>query len=648
MSDKSFEVRTVRDINRYQDNKDKKPSAWDRVKAFINRDSNYKDLMKQFDLSRSLPYTRRISERVDQSFSRDLPDMLQDPIISSCLAIIMETAFQVTDDQEVFRVNSNFTSIKDELDKFHQDVNMSSYVLSIAYTLLVWGNLPIRLYYNEAGELYRFTFINNIKSVVPIIVSNKCLGYFYENEYFEPHHFVFAQLQYYKDLVSNSTTQPYSLSMSNGHSIFNEFVLSSSYLIGAYKAWTTVNTIEDALLLQRIDQQNYMRIIGVKVGGEVTSKNAIKLMSFYRQILAKARRVPGTNNSISGGKLGSAFEVIIPLSDSQDLEVKDIGGQVEVKALKDLEIAYKRLFASLRTNPSHIGFSENVPSSLGESPSTRWDERFARTTKTLVYAVSRVIKEIDYFYLRSRGYEVNKDDWSYLFQSGSTIEEDEKLKNQKSQLESLKGVVDFLDTANVKYDKSYLLDTLLRNVLKNYPIDIDYLFRDNAETLSIKSHLKRIEDLKKPSNRAIMDISHLSTWRDLGVLTEEEYQVNAGSIKSKKNIIPYKDYLLSNAFYSEDDFIIKLDSIEYMDLDKSQFKPITHNAMLPVGICYSDVKEISSKALSGGIDIEIPNIYLMGNGKYFIEAEYIPQYLKLLEDGNNEFLVKKVWSMKNG
>ena len=294
---------------------------------------------------------------------REVPGMLKDPAIGSSLELIMETSFQMNDKQEVIWVVSAYDGIKKMLEEFHRDVNMQKTALVIGYNLLLWGNLPFRHFFNSEGQFVNFTPIPDFTQVTPIIISGKTLGFLVGGEFCYPYEYSYGQLEYFKNLggiYKNSFVQLSGLIGSDQDAMEsnfqNEFNIAPSYLSRAARPWKNINIIEDALLLNRMDQSNYYRILSVQVGGAVHSKSAIRTLNYYRNLFKKVRRVSYDGSGMSSRGNGQEFEVIIPKTDKQGLEVTNVGGNLEIRAIKDLETQYNKLFAALKVQPSQIGF----------------------------------------------------------------------------------------------------------------------------------------------------------------------------------------------------------------------------------------------------------------------------------------------------
>ena len=424
---------------------------------------------------------------------KDIPSMLQDPICSSACKLVMQTAFQSDEDEQLFQVRSDNGLLKNELDKFHEEMGANNFVLTNGYNILLWGQLPWKHMYNEDGILERVTPIPDFTSITPIVISGKTVGFINEEGNFVPsYEYTYSQMEYYRNLGGN--TRSTYLTVGNNlaeenENFKNEFSYADSYLSSASKAWRSVNMIEDALMLHRLDQSNFFRIIAVNVGNQVYSKSAIQVLNYYRNLFKKVRRVNYDSNGMSSRGNSQEFDLIIPKTQNQGVEIQNVGGDVEIKAIRDLDNQYNKLFAALQIQPSMIGFSSDTPSSLGEGPTGSWDKRFARVCTAVAFSTYNALKNIDYLHLRSLGYDVSKDDWSYGYVSQTIMEDQDKAELLKTSIDNLKELSEVLGRsgAEVEYNKTYLIKATLGKALSTVGVDVEELLKvadeDNTKEL---------------------------------------------------------------------------------------------------------------------------------------------------------------------
>jgi hypothetical protein len=430
----------------------------------------------------------------------------------------------------------------------------------------------------------------------------------------------------------------------------NEFTYANSYLGQASKPWRNVNVIEDALLLNRMDQSNYYRIISVNVGAQVYSKSAIQVLNYYRNLFKKVRRVNYDSDGMSSRGIGQKFEVIVPQTQNQGVNVQEVAGNPDIKALKDLDTQYQKLFAALQIQPSMIGFSEDTPSSLGDSAALTWDKRFAKVCKTLSYSTYDALKNIDYLHLRSLGYNVTKDDWKYATVSNTIQEDQDKGESLKIAVENLKEITDSFTAMEVQYDKEYLIKTILGDALGNFGVDSEKLLAakddvgDDNEQLMIATSLRQGK-IKNPFKQNILN-------EDARVMTlngiykkKEAREIIAAFIKSdvkvEEQTTPMTLKQLCSSFVVKRDNPLNLNGfVEYVDdgprLIEDSFigsKPINGEAVpfkFPV-ICSKEY-EVTAGDLDLGAVSCVNNLYIDKNGNYTINnktdlARYLYNYM---------------------
>ena len=487
--------------------KEEKTTIPQKVKHFLFPEKD-EELFKQVE-----EYNNFATYSLDNSAStrsilnglRDIPSMTEDPICSSAVKCVMQTAFQTNADNKLFKTTSPSTLIENELNQFHKDINADNIVLTTGYNDLLWGQLPWKHIYNDDGVLERVMAIPDFTSITPIVISGKTIGFIDEDDNFVPSYmYTYSQLEYYKNLGGNSNSRFITTGMGNNNNenmFQNEFTYANSYLGSVSKTWRNINIIEDALLLSRMDQSNYYRIISVNVGGQVYSKSAIQVLNYYRNLFKKVRRVNYDSSGMSSRGNGQEFEVIVPQTQNQGVNIQNVGGEVDVKALKDLDTMYQKLFSGLQLQPSMIGFSSDTPSSLGDSAAITWDKRFAKVCKAVSYSAYNTLRNIDYLHLRSLGYNVEIDDWKYATISQTIQDDADKGETLKLAIDNLNQISEAFSKMDTDYNKDYLIKSILGDSLANYGIDSEKLL-EHAEDVGAENK-ELIATSMSPKKRSI-------------------------------------------------------------------------------------------------------------------------------------------------
>ena len=616
----------------------------DKIKHFLwpEKDEELFKQVEEYNHYASYSLEGSISSRSILNGLKDVPNMLDDPICSSAVKCVMQTAFQSNTEDELFNLVTPSTLIEKELDQFHQDIGAKNFLLTTGYNNLLWGQLPWKHIYNDDGILERVLPIPDFTAITPIIISGKIIGFLDEDNEFVPSYmYTYSQLEYYKNLGGNSNNRYMTIggsAGSNGNEITfqNEFTYADSYLSSASKPWRNVNIIEDGLLLNRMDQSNYYRIISVNVGGQVYSKSAIQVLNYYRNLFKKVRRVSYDSNGMSSRGTGQNFEVIVPQTTNQGVSIQNVGGDIDVKALKDLDTQYQKLFAALQIQPSMIGFSSDTPSSLGDSAALTWDKRFAKVCKTVSYSAYNALRNIDYLHLRSLGYNINPDDWKYATVSQTLQDDQEKGETLKVAIENLNQISDSFAKVDTQYNKDYLIKSILGDALGNYGVDVEKLLEKpedvGAEDKELIATSLKIKDKKEYFEKSIIEedahIMEMAGIFDKTTAKEivSAFSNNTLSLKEQVTPVALKEVYSSFAVRRDNPVDLK-NFVKFEKLTSEQIREKFSNPKKVIksdSVAFKFPIHCSSEIeiLAGDLDLGsvgcIDNLYIDENGEQYV------------------------------
>lgn len=646
--------------------KDSKLTIPQRVKHFIfpeETEELFKEV-EEYNNFANYSLGSSISSRSVLNALKDVPAMLDDPICGPALKCVMQTAFQPDNEGRLFGINTVYESINNELKAFHESINADDFVLKTGYNCLLWGQLPWKHFFNKDGILERISPIPDFTLITPVIVSGKTVGFINEEGNFVPsYEYTYAQMDFYKNLGGNSQNMYCTIggTSGNGDDLYfkNEFVYANSYLSEASKPWRNVNIIEDGLLLNRMDQSNYYRIISVNVGGQVYSKSAIQVLNYYRNLFKKVRRVNYDSNGMSSRGKNQEFEVIVPKTQNQGVEIQNVGGDMDIKALKDLDTQYNKLFAALQIQPSMIGFSSDTPSSLGDSAANTWDKRFSKVCKAITFSTFNALKNIDYLHLRSLGYNVTLNDWTYTSVSKTILEDIDKGETLKLASENLEKIAQTLNNMQAEYNKEYLAKSILNDALSNFGVDCEKLFAKETDIGVPEQGSKMIGTSFKKD--ILENDAHVLVLN--GILKEKESKEIVAALTDKNSskmiserITPMKLKEVASSFAVKRDNPVDLKGI--VNIEKELYEDFTSkyklNSSLGEGVAfkfpvyYNNTEDEETVITAGDLDLEsglcIRNLYIDENGNHHLNSKKdLCAYLCNYMNGGYDNYVSNVW-----
>lgn len=251
-----------------------------------------------------------------------------------------------------------------------------------------------------------------------------------------------------------------------------------SYLDNARIAWQVLSALEDILMLTRMTRSVLYRIFSVEVGNkgdaETTRilnqlKNRIK---FDETINVKEKVYESDLRQIPLGD-----SVFIPTRNGiGTIDVKVVGGDVNLKDAVDLDYFKDKLFAALRIPKAFLGFSEDSGGLINTSL-TRMDIRYARTIKGIQTILANGLKDLCLLYLNlTRSEETLEElpDFKIVFTSINTEEDSQRNETKKVQVETLDKIIDSFKNLGIEVGEvPELRDTLIK----------EYLGSDYLETI---------------------------------------------------------------------------------------------------------------------------------------------------------------------
>ena len=232
---------------------------------------------------------------------------------------------------------------------------------------------------------------------------------------------------------------PYNDSITNK----DYFVLQrgQSYLDNSIVAWQILSALEDILMLTRMTRSTLYRIFSVEVGNKGDTETKRILNELKNRI--KSDETINVKEKIYNSEMRQ-----IPLGDSifiptrngiGNIDIKVVGGDINLKDAIDLDYFKDKLFASLRIPKAFLGFSEDSGGLINTSL-TRMDIRYARTIKGLQNIAAEGLKDLCLKYLEfTRPESVLRElpDFKIVFTSINTEEDNQRCETKQTQIDTL-------------------------------------------------------------------------------------------------------------------------------------------------------------------------------------------------------------------
>lgn len=159
---------------------------------------------------------------------------------------------------------------------------------------------------------------------------------------------------------------------------------------------------------------------------------------------------------------GFTDDLVLPYSGARgDVRVETHGGDVDVRAMVDLDYFLGRWFAAVHMPKAFMGFEEMLPGFNSDKSLTALDVRYAAVPSKVQTSTIRGLKKMAQVHIKYKyGELLDLKDIHVKMQKGSTAEESELLDNQEKVFALIERKVDLVEKAGG--DAKAAMEDLLR------------------------------------------------------------------------------------------------------------------------------------------------------------------------------------------
>lgn len=251
-----------------------------------------------------------------------------------------------------------------------------------------------------------------------------------------------------------------------------------SYLDNARTAWQVLSALEDILMLTRMTRSVLYRIFSVEVGSKGDTEttrilNQLKNRIKFEETINVKEKV--YNSDLRQVPLGDS--IFIPTRNGiGNIDIKTVGGDVNLKDAIDLDYFKDKLFAALRIPKAFLGFSDEGTGGMINTSLTRMDIRYARTIRGIQSILAEGLKDLCLTYLRLTRPESTLEelpDFKIVFTSINTEEDAQRNESKKVQIETLDKILETFENLGVSVpDVTELRDELIKEYIGSNYLEI--------------------------------------------------------------------------------------------------------------------------------------------------------------------------------
>lgn len=446
--------------------------------------------------------------------------MCEDGQISAVIKTYAEDATQRNAEGNIVWATSNDSNIAYLINYYIDSLNIDKNIYKWAYSLCKYGDLYIRLYreseYDDAifgkknrnltedvkikafkkndkyahyvemvtnpAEMFELTkfgkTVGFIKSPVDgVIVKSQnnidFMNYAYKFKrnditIYPPTEFVHAAIEdnvsryeesvniFLNDSDYDNDNNAYSYTVKRGQSL----------LSNVYKTWRELQLLEASVLLNRVTKSSIVRLINVEVGDMPKENVAKTLMGIKQMIEQKAAINKGSGMSEYTNPGPIENNVYVPTHDGVGaISTTQIGGDVDVKSLADLEWYLNKLYGSLQVPKNFFSQNDDAAGFNGGQSLTIISSRYAKTVKHIQNILTQLLKDIFNLILLDKGLDSYINNFEVHIQPPVTQEDIDRMENQSTKVQLSRDIMDMLSDIEDAPARLKILKSLMKNIV---------------------------------------------------------------------------------------------------------------------------------------------------------------------------------------
>lgn len=266
----------------------------------------------------------------------------------------------------------------------------------------------------------------------------------------------------------------------------------SSAFLKARKIEKRIALINDALAMTRLARSTVYRIHSINVGDLTNTTQRKKVLQDYENMIRKAPGINLDSNKANIDVKGLSFfrELFIPKDQDGkgQSEINDIGGNVDVSGIADIEFLNSQRFGVLGVPKAYLSFDE----AQAFNSLIALDTRYARKIVTLQKALISGITALCQIELALHDLEPDTSKFTIHLVPVSTNGELDRNDALNAVIEICNNIKSFFDGENI--NKDYITRYLVTNYLKFPNFDLEEVFvKTETEEPAVEESLEHIE-----------------------------------------------------------------------------------------------------------------------------------------------------------
>ena len=422
---------------------------------FLNRDNNILASLRELSNDR-------------MSRLADYREMLNDGVTLSAVELISEDASLIDQDTNLAAWvessdNPDFAEMMTDFLK--NKLHINDVIYPIAFNIVAFGECFLDTNYSNISYLkeYKvgdFFTIADPEDVLHIYRFGVPLGYLHSTDKVTDK---LLPERSYIHFISDRSNKEY---IDENNESYVQF--GSSFLEGARTYYKQRQLLDDLLILARLTRSSFYRLFSVDVGS-ASSQDTARMMRELKTAISSKQSINVSTEVFSSksSPILTGGNVYFPVRNGQGaVNVQEVGGEVNVSALADIDMFDDRYFGALKVPKQFLGQADEMPGGIGDTTLTQLDIRYARTVKRCQRIIKSGLKDLIYWFCSI--HNILPPTFSIEMPRIITAEDTRLSDIQKADIEITSSLIELIksvdENAFEKADKQKLMAALLNKV----------------------------------------------------------------------------------------------------------------------------------------------------------------------------------------
>lgn len=264
-----------------------------------------------------------------------------------------------------------------------------------------------------------------------------------------------------------------------------------SLLASAYKIWRELQLLEASVLLNRVTKSSIVRLINVEVG-DMPKENVSKTLMGIKQMIEQKAAINtglGMTEYTNPGPIEN--NVYVPTHDRVGtISSTQIGGDVDVKSLADLDWYLNKLYGTLKVPKQYFSQVDDAAGFSGGQSLTIISSRYAKTVKHIQTTLCQMITDLINLILLDKKLDSYINKFEIHMQPPVTQEDIDRRESQSTKVQLASDIMDMLSDIEEPISRLRILKNLLVNIVNDNDIieeiqsQINTLEEENSEEIT--------------------------------------------------------------------------------------------------------------------------------------------------------------------